>query len=102
MPVGLTLRRFGEPSILHCGCGQERSPKAPPAFLGGEAGNSSGALGSSSSGAAPAAGFDMRIFSSQIQEWLVEFSCDKLFITIRTDVAWYRLARYGQSAQILG
>lgn len=36
----------------------------------------------------------MRIFSSQIQEWIVEFGCDRLFITIRTDVAWYRLARY--------
>jgi len=34
----------------------------------------------------------MRIYSSQIQEWLVEYSCDRLFITIRTDVAWYRLA----------
>lgn len=35
----------------------------------------------------------MRIYSSQIQEWVVEFSCDMLFISIRTDVAWYRLAR---------
>ena len=40
----------------------------------------------------------MRIFSSQIQEWIVEFTCDKLFITIRTDVAWYRLARYSLAA----
>ena len=36
----------------------------------------------------------MRVFSSQIQEWIVEYSCDMLFMSIRTDVAWYRLSRY--------
>ena len=30
---------------------------------------------------------------SQIQEWIVEFSCDMLFISLRTDVAWYRLSK---------
>ena len=30
---------------------------------------------------------------SQIQEWIVEFGCDMLFITFRTDVAWYRLSK---------
>ncbi|BDA51554.1 DNA (cytosine-5)-methyltransferase 1B [Coccomyxa sp. Obi] len=29
---------------------------------------------------------------SQIQEWVVEFSCDMLLISIRTDIAWYRLS----------
>ncbi len=29
---------------------------------------------------------------SQIQEWVVEFGCDTLFISFRTDVAWYRLS----------
>lgn len=32
---------------------------------------------------------------SQIQEWVVEFGCDMLFISFRTDVAWYRLSKYG-------
>ncbi len=31
---------------------------------------------------------------SQIQEWVVEFGCDMLLISIRTDVAWYRLSRW--------
>lgn len=30
---------------------------------------------------------------SQIQEWIVEYGCDMLFITFRTDVAWYRLSK---------
>ena len=30
---------------------------------------------------------------SQIQEWVVEFGCDMLFISFRTDVAWYRLSK---------
>lgn len=30
---------------------------------------------------------------SQIQEWVVEFGCDMLLISIRTDIAWYRLSR---------
>ena len=30
---------------------------------------------------------------SQIQEWVVEYGCDMLFITFRTDVAWYRLSK---------
>ena len=34
----------------------------------------------------------MRMYLSQIREWVVEFGADMLFITIRTDVAWYRLA----------
>ena len=28
---------------------------------------------------------------AQIREWVVEFSADMLFISIRTDAAWYRL-----------
>ncbi|CAD7705413.1 unnamed protein product [Ostreobium quekettii] len=33
----------------------------------------------------------MRVFVSQIREWIAECTCDMLFISIRTDVAWYRL-----------
>lgn len=35
----------------------------------------------------------MRLYLSQIREWIVEFSCDMLFISVRTDVAWYRLSQ---------
>ena len=35
----------------------------------------------------------MRVFLSQIREWVVDFSADLLFISLRTDVAWYRLTK---------
>ncbi|DBB09374.1 TPA: hypothetical protein ACH3X3_007949 [Trebouxia sp. C0006] len=54
------------------------------------AGGSSGGAGPS--GSTPAAG-GMRLYLSQIREWIVEFSCDMLFISMRTDVAWYRLSQ---------
>ena len=34
----------------------------------------------------------MRLFLSQIKEWVVDFGADMLFISLRTDVAWYRLS----------
>jgi len=33
----------------------------------------------------------MRLCLSQIREWVVEYSADTLFISMRTNVAWYRL-----------
>ena len=30
---------------------------------------------------------------SQVQEWVLEFCADMLYISIRTDVAWYRLTQ---------
>lgn len=30
----------------------------------------------------------MRLFTSQIKEFVVECSCDTLFISMRTDAAW--------------
>ncbi len=36
----------------------------------------------------------MRVYLSQIREWVVDFSADMLFISLRTDVAWYRLSKY--------
>lgn len=54
------------------------------------AGDLSGAA-AGSSGSGDAAG--MVLYLSQIREWIVEFSCDLLFISMRTDVAWYRLSR---------
>jgi len=54
------------------------------------AGGSSGGAGPS--GSSPAAG-GMRLYLSQIREWIVEFSCDMLFMSMRTDVAWYRLSQ---------
>lgn len=56
----------------------------------GAGGSSSGAGGSSSAAAAEPAG--MRMYLSQIREWVVEFGADMLFISLRTDVAWYRLS----------
>ena len=53
-------------------------------------GASSGDAEPSGSGAA---GQGMRLYLSQIREWIVEFSCDMLFISMRTDVAWYRLSQ---------
>ena len=36
----------------------------------------------------------MRLYLSDIREWLVEFSADMLFISIRTEAAWYRLIKW--------
>lgn len=59
-------------------------------FSGGQALNDDGAGGSGASAAADAPG--MRMYLSQIREWVVDFGADMLFISIRTDVAWYRLS----------
>lgn len=34
-----------------------------------------------------------RMFLSQIREWVVEYSADQLFLSVRTDAGWYRLCR---------
>lgn len=53
--------------------------------------------GGSGSGAAAAAaaaaseGGGMRIYLSQVKEWMVEFACDMVFIVVRTDCAWYKI-----------
>ena len=59
---------------------------------GGSTAAGSDSAGGSGSGASAGQG-DMRIFSSQILEWIVEYSCDMLFISIRTDASWYRLSK---------
>lgn len=33
----------------------------------------------------------MRVYLSQIKEWMVEFACDMCFIIVRTDCAWYKI-----------
>eukprot|EP00884_Botryococcus_braunii_P022842 jgi/Botrbrau1/9241/Bobra.180_1s0003.1 len=58
-----------------------------------EAAGSSSAGPSGSGGAGDTGTQGMWLSLSQIQEWIVEFSCDMLFISIRTDAAWYRLVR---------
>jgi len=35
----------------------------------------------------------MRLYLSQVREWCVEVSCDMMFLSVRTDVAWYRLVK---------
>jgi hypothetical protein len=63
-----------------------------PAAADAAGGSSSGAGGSGSSSAAAAAAAaepaGMRMYLSQIREWVVDFGADMLFISIRTDVAW--------------
>lgn len=63
----------------------------------GAGGSGSGDAGGSGSGStsAPAPAPDasgMRLYLSQIREWVVEYGADMLFISIRTDVAWYRVS----------
>ena len=60
-----------------------------------DAGGDDDAAGSSGSGGGPSGSTagGMRLYLSQIREWIVEFSCDMLFISMRTDVAWYRLSQ---------
>eukprot|EP00887_Chlorella_sp_A99_P005231 scaffold1.g5231.t1 len=75
------------------GCGLEPAGGSSSGAGGsssGAGGSSSGAGGSSSAAAAEPAG--MRMYLSQIREWVVEFGADMLFISLRTDVAWYRLS----------
>lgn len=50
-----------------------------------------GAVAADQAHSGPAQG--MRVFLSQIKEWCVECSCDMIFLSIRTDVAWYRLVK---------
>lgn len=33
----------------------------------------------------------IRVYLSQVKEWILECGCDTLFLSIRTDTAWYRL-----------
>ncbi|CAH8276765.1 unnamed protein product [Arabidopsis lyrata] len=35
----------------------------------------------------------MNIFLSQIKEWVIEFGAEMVFVTLRTDMAWYRLGK---------
>ncbi len=62
----------------------------PQAGATAEAAGSSGSAAASTTDAAKPQG--MRLYLSQIREWVVECGCDTLSISIRTDVAWYRLA----------
>ena len=42
----------------------------------------------------------MVLFLSEIKEWVVEFGCDMLRISLRTDVAWYCLDRCGEAPDL--
>lgn len=55
-------------------------------------GGAGGASGASASAGGEGGG-GMRVYLSQIREWVVEVSTDMLFISLRTDIAWYRLSR---------
>ncbi|KAJ0039655.1 hypothetical protein Pint_27589 [Pistacia integerrima] len=48
----------------------------------------------SSSGSSSAQGVDgIPIYLSAIKEWMIEFGSSMIFISIRTDMAWYRLGK---------
>jgi hypothetical protein len=64
--------------------------QALPRAAGGAGG--SGATGDGAGGSGSRDG-GMWLSLSQVQEWVLEFSCEQLFISIRTDVAWYRLSQ---------
>ena len=55
------------------------------------AGGSSGAGSSRAVTAAVPEAAGMCLYLSEIKEWMVEFSCDMIFIAVRTDCAWYRI-----------
>jgi hypothetical protein len=39
----------------------------------------------------------MRLYLSQIKEWMVEYACDICFIMFRTDCAWYKIRSVHES-----
>ncbi|VFQ73766.1 unnamed protein product [Cuscuta campestris] len=48
---------------------------------------------SSSSGSGPSVVDGIPIYLSAIKEWMIEFGSSMVFISIRTDMAWYRLGK---------
>ncbi|MEW5318123.1 MAG: hypothetical protein WDW38_009370 [Sanguina aurantia] len=72
---------------------------APAAASDGAGGSGSSASADAPAAATAGSGGGMRLYLSQIREWVVEASFDFLAISIRTDVAWYKLSipteRYG-------
>ena len=76
-------------------------PLEPPSAAAGDAdaagdgssGGGSGAPTAATEGPDPIANGGMRLYLSQIREWVVEYSADTLFISLRTDAAWYKLCR---------
>jgi DNA (cytosine-5)-methyltransferase 1 len=69
------------------------APDAAAAAEGDEAAAPAAAAPAVVEEADPVAEGGMRMFLSQIREWVVEYSADMLFISIRTDAAWYKLCR---------
>eukprot|EP00899_Mesostigma_viride_P026525 jgi/Mesvir1/7057/Mv09173-RA.1 len=69
----------------------------------GGSGSGSSAGASGSGGSSSASGMDasgggaaptgIRIFLSEIKEWVVEYGAGMLFVSVRTDGAWYRLGQ---------
>ncbi|PSC75867.1 DNA (cytosine-5)-methyltransferase 1-like [Micractinium conductrix] len=72
--------------------GQALNEDTAGASGAGSSGASGSGAGGSSAAAAAASAPGMRMYLSQIREWVVDFGADMLFISIRTDVAWYRLS----------
>ncbi|KAJ7970086.1 DNA (cytosine-5)-methyltransferase [Quillaja saponaria] len=48
---------------------------------------------SSSSGSVPEVGHGIPVCLSEIKEWMIEYGSTMIFISIRTDITWYRLGK---------
>lgn len=72
-------------ALLTCACLTPRAGGAGAAGAAGAGGEGAGGSGSGKGG--------MWLALSQVQEWVLEFCADMLYISIRTDVAWYRLTQ---------
>ena len=71
------------------GAGGASSSGAGPSSVAGAAGSSS----SAAAAAAPLTPSGPRLYLSAIKEWVLEFGADMLFVSLRTDSAWYRLVQ---------
>ena len=81
--------------------GQKMNPKPSSGEGSSGAGSSSSALaengGKHAEGPAEEEAAGIRVYLSAVREWMVEFGAGMLFVSLRTDGAWYRLGRPASS-----
>ena len=65
----------------------------PTPRAGGAGGSGAAGAGGEGAGGSGSGEGGMWLALSQVQEWVLEFCADMLYISIRTDVAWYRLTQ---------
>jgi DNA (cytosine-5)-methyltransferase 1 len=76
------------------GLGQDEAVETKPEPEAGGSGSGSGSGSGAAAPADPVMVGGTRMFLSQIREWVVEYSADQLFLSVRTDAGWYRLCRW--------